>query len=90
MFLNTYLSTILYCIVPLITVFTFKFHISELCSYNRSIGRAILQRQDEIRALEAEWTYLNSPRRLKKLAIEVLNMKPTELNQMVDGHALKS
>lgn|GEM_PF-6901887 len=87
--MNTYLSTILYCIVPLITVFTFKFHISELCSYNRSIGRNILQRQDEIGALEAEWAYLNSPRRLKKLAMEVLNMKPTELNQMVDGHVIK-
>ncbi len=52
--------------------------------------RAIVQRQDEIRALQAEWTYLNSPRRLKKLAVEVLNMRPTELNQMVDGHAIKS
>lgn len=90
MFLGSYLSTILYCIVPLITVFTFKFHISELCSYNRSIGRTILQRQDEIKALQAEWTYLNSPRRLRKLAIDVLNMRPTELNQMVDGNAVKS
>ena len=87
MFLGGYFSTILYCIVPLITVFTLKFHISELCSYNRSIRRTIAQRQDEIRALQAEWTYLNSPRRLKKLAMEVLGMRPTELNQMVDGHA---
>ncbi len=68
-------------------VFMFKFHISELCSYNRTIERTIAQRQDELRTLQAEWTYLNSPRRLRQLAVDVLKMKPTELNQMVKDDA---
>ncbi len=45
--------------------------------------RAILESQEAIHALEAEWSYLNRPERIADLAVRHLKMGPLSAEQIV-------
>lgn len=48
-----------------------------------SLNRQIVREQESIQILKAEWSYLNSPTRLEKLAREYLKLQPSEARQFV-------
>lgn len=48
-----------------------------------SLNRQIVREQESIQILKAEWSYLNTPTRLEKLAREYLQLQPSEARQFV-------
>lgn len=65
---------------------TALFHTSEsvhqASTHLGEIQEKILQEQDNMRVLEAEWSYLNQPERLEKLAAQLPELKPAQAQQM--------
>ena len=49
----------------------------------QKLNREIAQEQDHLRVLQAEWTYLNNPERLEKLAMTLFNLHPMDSKQYV-------
>jgi len=47
------------------------------------IARQVEQEQETLHVLQAEWTYLTRPTRLRKLAAKHLDMRPTHHEQLV-------
>ncbi len=47
------------------------------------VNRAILDDQESIHVLKAEWTYLNEPRRLEALSRQYLKIAPLSAAQVV-------
>lgn len=48
----------------------------------RNLNRQIVEDRKAIHVLKAEWSYLNDPERLKKLAEHHLDLKPVEPGQI--------
>lgn len=48
-----------------------------------SLNRQIVREQESIQILKAEWSYLNTPTRLEKLAREYLQLQPSEARQFI-------
>lgn len=59
---------------------TVLFHTSQQVTDGRSalnrLDREILREEESIRVLKAEWSYLNQPERLEKLAAQYLELVP--------------
>lgn len=51
-------------------------------------NRKILKEQEAIHVLEAEWTYLNDPRRLEALSKRYLELAPLSAAQVITLHDL--
>ncbi|MEM8689063.1 MAG: hypothetical protein AAGF81_17170 [Pseudomonadota bacterium] len=47
------------------------------------INRAIAEEREQIRRLRAEWSYLNTPARLEKLAVKHLQHVPSPISQVI-------
>ncbi len=63
----------------------------------RNMERELLREEESLRVLQAEWSYLNQPERLEKLAREHLELSPlhgkqfariSDINERVDEEAL--
>ncbi len=80
---------------------TLLFHTSQEVTDGRSalrrMERDVLREEESLRVLQAEWSYLNQPERLEKLAREHLNLVPlngrqfirvSDLNERIDESAL--
>lgn len=79
---------------------TLLFHTSQQVTDGRTALRAmereVLREEESLRVLQAEWSYLNQPERLEKLAREYLDLQPlsgrqfariTDLNERIDDSA---
>ena len=77
------------------------FHTSQQVTDGRaalaSTERELLREEESLRVLQAEWSYLNQPERLEKLARQHLELVPlngkqfanvTDLNERIDEEAL--
>jgi cell division protein FtsL len=53
------------------------------------VNQEAIKLSESIHVLNAEWSYLNAPTRLKKLNDKVLNMKPVRLTQLASWAQLK-
>ena len=74
-----------FCCIILISIFglfQIKYKVQNLRKDLTEIQRQILQEKEEIHVLKAEWTYLNQPDRLKRLADQYLKLKPMQVIQM--------
>lgn len=80
---------------------TLLFHTSQEVTDGRSalrgMERELLREEESLRVLQAEWSYLNQPERLEKLAREYLDLAPlhgrqfarvSDINERVDEEAL--
>lgn len=64
-------------------LFHVKYTVVELESEHRNLRKEILAKSEELHVLKAEWTFLNNPERLKKLAGQYLHLEPIRGDQWV-------
>ena len=64
------------------TLFKVKYGVQHLESELNSINRAIHSHQETIHVLQAEWSHLNEPERLRKLAAKHLNFEALSSGQI--------
>ncbi len=80
---------------------TLLFHTSQEVTDGRTalgkMEREVLREEESLRVLQAEWSYLNQPERLEKLAREYLDLQPlngkqfarvSDINERIDEEAL--
>jgi cell division protein FtsL len=66
-----------------VVLFQTSYEVQELEEQLASVNRKIVQEQEAIQILKAEWSFLNDPARLESLARAHLALKPTEARQFV-------
>ncbi len=64
-------------------LFQTSYEVQELEDKLGSLNRQIMDEQEAIQILKAEWSYLNDPTRLENLASQHLQLQPTEARQFV-------
>jgi hypothetical protein len=64
-------------------MFQIKFEVQALESQLSAINGDIREREESIRVLRAEWSYLNEPDRLATLAARYLELAPAGASQLV-------
>lgn len=78
--------TILWAVLVLLVssaMFLMKMQVQDLEDQLASINRATRQDREDIRVLEAEWNYLNTPGRLAEQSRRLLSMEQLESNSIV-------
>lgn len=66
-----------------------KYEVVFLKSKLKEINRQLDKYQDDMRVYNAEWSYLNEPKRLQRLAAKYLpNLRPTENHQVINFETL--
>lgn len=63
-------------------LFKVKFKVQDLRKNLALIEKKINQEKTSIHVLSAEWTYLNQPERISKLAAKYLKLEPMKLSQI--------
>ena len=63
-------------------VFLLENRVRGLKSELNSLQQLIFSERETIRVLEAEWSHLNDPTRLRTMATQLLGMKPVSPNQL--------
>lgn len=71
-----------------IALFLVKYEVQNLEDELRQVQREVRADRETIHILEAEWTYLNDPERLARLAERVLGLQPVTPEQVVTVAAL--
>ncbi len=64
-------------------MFQIKFEVQALEAELTALNGDIRAREEAIRVLRAEWSYLNEPNRLAALAARYLELTPVAANQLV-------
>jgi hypothetical protein len=64
-------------------MFQIKFEVQALEAELTALNNDIRAREEAIRVLRAEWSYLNEPTRLAALAARYLELTPVAANQLV-------
>jgi hypothetical protein len=64
-------------------MFQIKFEVQALESELTSLNAEIRDREEALRVLRAEWSYLNEPERLARLAARYLELTPVGASQLV-------
>lgn len=82
-------------IVLVAVILGFALHVYSLEMQSRAAGKklvalkaAIAEEREHIRRLRAEWSHLNTPARLEKLAIRYLKHAPSQVPQVMREHEI--
>jgi cell division protein FtsL len=67
-----------------VMLFHIKYQVLTLEQELAQTHQEIFKTEESLHLLRAEWAYLNDPKRLQKLAVQHLSMKPGEIMQVVD------
>lgn len=67
-----------------IGVFRITYQVDELEKELHSLNKEILDEQETIHILKAEWSYLNDPTRLESLAKRYLNLEEMQGGQLIN------
>jgi cell division protein FtsL len=67
-----------------IGVFRITYQVDELESELRALNKEILQEQETIHILKAEWSHLNDPIRLEELAKKYLGLEEMRGGQLIN------
>lgn len=73
---------IIFLTINIFFLFHIKFKVMGLRRDLAEIDRQIIQEKEAFHVLKAEWSYLNQPDRIKKLANKYLNLKKIEVVQI--------
>lgn len=76
------ISYIVLPILSIILVFGIKYHVENLSKSLHNIKVTINETKNSIEMLEAEWSYLTRPARLKILAEKYLTLEPILYSQV--------
>ncbi|MEL0107128.1 MAG: hypothetical protein VW802_09310 [Rhodospirillaceae bacterium] len=71
-----------------LVVFAVKYQVQDLEHELRTLNRDIKANERSIHVLNAEWSHMNNPARLRRLAERHLNMQPTTADQLSQWQAL--
>ena len=72
-----------------LTLFVVKVQVQDLEEELTALNRTLVKDQQKIHVLQAEWSHLNEPARLRDLAQRYLDVGPVESNQIVTPAGLK-
>jgi len=94
MFEKTPISvTIIFCLVAIYSLFYIKEEVSDLKTELKQVVQELQKEEDHIHILKAEFAYLSSPQRLRKLNEYYLKLEETKLSQIEniapDDHYIK-
>ena len=64
-------------------LYKLKYEVQELEARYAQVNRAILAEQETIRVLNAEWSFLNNPKRLGNLSERYLEVRPIGADRFV-------
>jgi hypothetical protein len=81
-------SVIILAIMMGCALFHVKYQVVDIEERLKKIHHTVAQEKATIRLLEAEWAYLNEPRRLQELSEKYLALAPTRSNQLMARHTL--
>jgi len=76
--------TIFLALALSIGVFRITYQVDEMERELKSLNKEILQEQETIHILKAEWSYLNDPARLEDLARRHLGLEEMQGNQLIN------
>jgi len=65
-----------------VALFFLKYEVADLEQELGVLNRAIMEDQEAIHVLNAEWSHLNDIARIKDLAVRYLEMTPVEPNKL--------
>ena len=80
-------STLLFILVAgvlSLVVFSVKYKVQDLELELTNLQENIKENEDSIHVLNAEWSHMNNPESLKRLAERHLGMKPIQINQLLE------
>lgn len=80
--LSTILIVFTLVLVSIVSMYL-KFQISEQRKEVGAMRQQILQEQESLHVLKAEWSYLNHPERLQKLARKFLRFDVTKSSRII-------
>lgn len=81
----------LVCILGLgSSIFYIKYQVLALEDSLLQVQRNIYRTKESLHLLKAEWAYLNEPKRLQKLAVHHLDLKPARPVQLVAAQTLRA
>jgi cell division protein FtsL len=63
-------------------LYKLKYQVQRLDRQAHALEKSIEHEKRSIRVLDAEWTYLNQPKRIQDLATRFLHLKPLETSQI--------
>lgn len=79
-------STLLFVLLAIgvgLSLFVVKVQVQDLEEQLTSLNRTLVKDQQKIHVLQAEWSHLNEPARLRDLAERYLDVGPVESHQIV-------
>ncbi|MCW9033946.1 MAG: hypothetical protein OQJ97_06970 [Rhodospirillales bacterium] len=79
---QTTIILVLLAVALTFTLFKVKYGVQHLEEELSSLNRAIHAHQESIHVLQAEWSHLNEPERLRKLAAKHLDLTPLGSSQI--------
>ncbi len=86
---STTVVWVLLAVVAGVWMFVVKHQVRTLEGELRRVERAIVAEQEAIHVLAAEWSYLNRPARLDRLARRLIGLAPMLAAQQTDFAALR-
>jgi cell division protein FtsL len=69
----------------LFILFATKYHVQEMENRLDEINASIIQEQENIHILKAEWAYLTKPENLEKMNKQHLGLEPIKPHQMMNN-----
>ncbi|HJO97408.1 MAG: hypothetical protein QGF38_03575 [Rhodospirillales bacterium] len=79
---TTTLMSLLLGVVLTVVLFSLEFQVRKLEDELAALDRAIVAESQAIHVLKAEWSYLNDPWRLRRLAERFLRLTPVRPEQL--------
>lgn len=76
--------SILLAVILAYFLFSLKYDVLVLENEKRQLITQIKEDQSELHTLNAEWTYLNEPKRLKNLISTYTDLKPVKGKQVIE------
>jgi cell division protein FtsL len=73
-----------------VVLFSVKYQVQDLEQEMVDLNKSIIDERQSIHVLQAEWSHLNDPQRLRVLATRYLGMKPVDATRMVSFEGLKN
>jgi len=82
--MRKWLTVLAICVVTsaILGLYRFEIHGRQLENELAALNRSLLESQQAIQVLEAEWAFLTQPARLQALAMKHLELVPTLPNQV--------